>query len=271
MTVLSTMASWWPATSWPVTFVACSGGFDNILYAFGTGYGISMTLNSGLSIAVAKYRGVPLTYFGLACSGLYAAYGIRLTTFLLRRQNEASYESKFQNMQLKSDMMSFGSRFALVTGVSLAQALYAFPLSIATSKSAAFARPAIRTFGWAGVALAACGLLLEHVADEQKLAAKQRDPKSPVMTGLYAYCRHPNYLGEVFFHCGVFGFGLSGTALQVVACSAVPFGMASVMVNAAARADKEGVHKYKNFPGYSEWAARTPSLFPHLSALHLAA
>eukprot|EP00418_Pyrodinium_bahamense_P046035 CAMPEP_0179199138 /NCGR_PEP_ID=MMETSP0796-20121207/99068_1 /TAXON_ID=73915 /ORGANISM="Pyrodinium bahamense, Strain pbaha01" /LENGTH=44 /DNA_ID= /DNA_START= /DNA_END= /DNA_ORIENTATION= len=43
------MAALWPASSWPVTFAACSGGFSNILYAFGTGYGLSMTANAGLA------------------------------------------------------------------------------------------------------------------------------------------------------------------------------------------------------------------------------
>lgn len=48
------------------------------------------------------------------------------------------------------------------------------------------------------------GLLLEAVADEQKLVAKRAHGASvPVTGGLYGVCRHPNYLGEIVFHLGV--------------------------------------------------------------------
>lgn len=267
MAFLSRMALYWPATSWPVTFVACSGGFSNILYAFGLGYGLSMTANAGLTALVARSRGVPLTPFGAACCGLYAAYGLRLTTFVLRRQSDASYAPKFDILELKTSAMDLGSRFAVVAGVSFSQALYALPLTMATSAAAAQARPALRAFGWAGVGIAAVGLLLEHVADEQKLAAKQKDPAAPVMEGLYSYCKHPNYFGEMLFHAGVWCFAIRGSnPLQAVVCGIAPMFMASVMVNSARRLDREGEHRYGvRITGYREWAASTPTLLPCLS------
>ncbi|CAE8642313.1 unnamed protein product [Polarella glacialis] len=260
--VLGAAVQLWPATSWPVTFVACSGGFSNILYTFGVGYGVSMTANAGLTVAMARYRGVPLTPFGLACCGLYAAYGVRLTTFLLRRQSDESYAKKFHEVQLKTDNMGLGTRFALVFGVSLSQALYALPLTVATSPAIVTARPALKALGWAGVGVAALGLVVEHLADEQKLAAKQRDNRAPVMDGLYSYSKHPNYLGEMLFHCGVCCFAVSGTPLQLIACSAAPLFMASVMVNSARRLDREGDHKHAQADGYKEWAENTPTLMP---------
>merc|ERR1711879_1065116 len=115
-------------------------------------------------------------------------------------------------------MMGLGSKFALVAGVSLSQALYALPLTVAMSNAAARARPAFRAVGWAGVGIAAIGLLVEHLADEQKLSAKRVDAKAPVMEGMYTYCKHPNYFGELLFHCGVSCMGISGTPIQVAAC-----------------------------------------------------
>lgn len=262
MAFLSTMAAFWPASSWPVTFVACSGGFSNIIYAFGVGYGASMVANAGLTAAIVRYHHkVPLTPFGLACTGLYAAYGFRLTSYMVRRQSDESYAPKLASLQLKSDMMSVGSKFALVCGVSFAQALYALPLAVATSQRALRARPAIRAVGWAGVGLAAVGLAVEHVADEQKLEAKRVAP-GPVMTGLYSTCRHPNYFGELLFHGGVSCMGAAGTPLQVVACVVPTFFMASVMMNSSRRSDRESDHKYASFPGYAAWAAQTPVLVP---------
>lgn len=265
MAVVSTLnaaASYWPASSWPITFVACSGGFSNILYGFGLGYGLSMTANAALTAAVVRYhRRVPLTPFGLACCGLYAVYGLRLSTFVLRRHQEESYAPKFDELQQKSDFMGLGPKLALVGGVSLSQALYALPLAIGASPEAARARPALRAVGWAGVAIAAAGLLIEHLADEHKLAAKRRDP-GPVMDGLYTYSRHPNYFGEFVFHAGISCLGVSGTPLQVAACVFPTFFMAFTLLNSARRLDKEADFRYSKNPNYVKWAASTPVMFP---------
>lgn len=268
MAVLSIVAAAWPASSLPVTFLLCSGGFSNILYAFGLGYGLCMTANAGLAAAVVRYHHrVPMTPFGLACCGLYAVYGLRLSTFMLRRQGEESYALKWESLQQKSDMMGVGSKFALVAGVSFAQALYALPLAVATAPAARKARPVVRAIGWAGVGLAAAGLLVEHLADEQKIARKRESPTAPVMEGLYAYSRHPNYFGEMLFHGGVSCMGASGTPLQVVACVAPTLFMASVMLNSARRLDREGDHKYANNEAYRSWSAKTPVLMPRLPGL----
>jgi len=265
MAVLSTVAKLWPASSWPVTFVACSGGFHNILYTFGLGYGLSMAANAGLTAAIAKrLHKAPLSPFGFACCGLYAAYGLRLSTFMVRRQGEESYAPQFDSIQLKSDMLGLVPKFGIVAGVSFAQALYTLPLVVATSPSARTAGPAVRAVGWAGVAFAAAGLVLEHLADEEKLVGKRASPKAPVMDGLYGYCRHPNYFGEILFHCGISCMGASGTTAQALACIFPTFFMAFTLQNAARRSDREADHKYKNVEGYAEWARRTPVLLPSL-------
>merc|ERR1712216_167695 len=134
-------------------------------------------------------------------------------------------------------MMSFSSKFALVAGVSFSQALYALPLAVATAPGRTSARPLLRAVGWAGVGLAAAGLLIEHIADEKKLVNKRLEPHAPVMDGIYAYCRHPNYFGELLFHGGVSCVGATGTPMQVLACVVPTFFMVSVMINSARRGD----------------------------------
>lgn len=63
--------------------------------------------------------------------------------------------------------------------------------------------PVMPALGWIGLGVGAAGLLLETIADEQKLAAKSDRPNDPVMTGTYTFVRHPNYLGEILFWAGV--------------------------------------------------------------------
>eukprot|EP00434_Breviolum_minutum_P000373 symbB.v1.2.000315.t1/scaffold6.1/size569917/18 len=250
MAVLAKMASYYPMSSWPLTFLACSGGFSNILYSFGLGYGLSMTANAGLAPLVAKLEKRTLTPFAWACCGLYAAYGVRLTSFLMRRQEEESYKPRFELLQLKSDMMDLGSKLAIVMGVSFSQALYALPLAVATSSSPVRAPPVLKAVGWAGVGLAGLGLLIESAERFLGIVSTSR--------------RHPNYFGEFLFHCGISCMGITGTPIQVAACVFPTFFMAFTLKNSAARSDKEADHRYRNCDGYTQWAQTTPLLIPGL-------
>ncbi len=63
----------------------------------------------------------------------------------------------------------------------------------------------------AAVAVAAGAVLLETVADAQlrSFVRRRRDPAAVLDTGVWALCRHPNYLGEILFWWGLW---LSGVA-----------------------------------------------------------
>jgi steroid 5-alpha reductase family enzyme len=50
-------------------------------------------------------------------------------------------------------------------------------------------------------------ILLEWISDEQLRAFRIKNPGSALMqSGLWARMRHPNYLGEIMFWCGIFMF-----------------------------------------------------------------
>lgn len=265
MSLLFAAVSAWPYTAWPLNFVLCSGGFSNILYAFGLGYGLSMTA-SAATAAVLASADTPLTGLPATACALYLAYGIRLASFLLRRQHCASYEKRLQQVQARSDAMPTVARGLIVAGVSFSQALYALPLRAATLVSAGGSwLPsflAIR-MQWAGVALAAFGLLLETVADEQKLAAKRRCADAPVTEGLYTMCRHPNYLGEICFHAGIIGLAAGAETLpQLCGALIAPIFMIATMLGAARRLDRSGEERYGDDESWRRWRDATPSLLP---------
>ncbi len=55
-------------------------------------------------------------------------------------------------------------------------------------------------------------IVCEAVADQQLfrfMRRPSRKPDEPISEGLWAYCRHPNYFGEITFWWGLFGFGLA--------------------------------------------------------------
>jgi steroid 5-alpha reductase family enzyme len=69
---------------------------------------------------------------------------------------------------------------------------------------------------WSGLDVAAAALtggavLLEASADARlrSFVRRRRDPAAVLDTGVWAWCRHPNYLGEILFWWGLW---LSGVA-----------------------------------------------------------
>lgn len=60
-------------------------------------------------------------------------------------------------------------------------------------------------------AVTAAAVLLETVADQQLRTFRRTntDPQAFLNTGLWALCRHPNYLGEILFWIGMALFGMA--------------------------------------------------------------
>jgi len=268
------------ASLFPIDAVLCAGGLRNILYAFGLGYGLSMMANSAL-IVVPRLRdllgvGGPLMgaqHLPIAGGALCFAYGLRLATFLWRRQADASYSSKLSDVRATSQKMPLSARAAITTFVALSQAVYSMPLKLSCD-AALLAAPTVAhgvpVVGWAALAVSASGLLLEAAADEQKLSAKRLHPRAPVTTGLYARCRHPNYAGEILFHVGLWGVTAAAPLPQGLLCLGGQAFMSWVMVGAAKRLDAEGERKYLKDAGsedaakYARWRSQTGRLIPRV-------
>ncbi|MCB2224425.1 MAG: DUF1295 domain-containing protein [Actinobacteria bacterium] len=122
----------------------------------------------------------------------------------------------------------------------------------------AVARRPGNPFGWLDVvaALVTAGfVLLETVADEQK---RRHRGGGFVTTGVWAWLRHPNYLGEVGFWWGLWLFALAagwGNWWTV----AGPVAMTVLFVTISVPLmDRRMLRR----PGYAEHMARVPALVP---------
>jgi len=78
--------------------------------------------------------------------------------------------------------------------------------------------------------------------------------------GLWRWCRHPNYLGEILFWVSLWWFAIAAdprvwwwTAVGPVAIAALFLG-ASIPAMDTRNAERR--------PGWAEYAARTPALWP---------
>jgi len=205
----------YPLNLFPICVACCAGGLKNIVYAFGLGYGLSMTANgllAYLNFDPSRFKSQAAVLARAGHMLGYVTYGLRLFIFLYMRQASDSYSGKMNDLQAKSDNMSIAPKSMIVVSVGLLMALYQAPVYY-HAKSAA--RPNAVT--WLGTALWIAGLAVESVADAQKMASKQSSPGSFVATGLFRYVRHANYFGEILYHIGMYlnGFPSYETWWQV--------------------------------------------------------
>jgi steroid 5-alpha reductase family enzyme len=167
------------------------------------------------------------------------AYGLRLATFLARRMQNPGYRAA--NATVQSDG-SLAHRLAVVCCCAAIQVPCALLLRLAS-----IAPPPATPVGqlsWVGLLAGGAGLVLQALADEEKLTAAMH----PVTTGLYETVRHPNYLGGVVFHLGMCTLALH--AEPIPACTAVALGpllLVRGLVNGAHKLDYEGQVKYHLF------------------------
>lgn len=127
--------------------------------------------------------------------------------------------------------------------------------------------PALRSpvpLGWLDLLAAvvtAASVVVEMVADLQRrwFAAKNSGTDRVLDVGLWAWTRHPNYLGEVGFWLGLFLFALAGgwehgwTVVGPAAMLALFLGISIPMMEKRQVARK---------PSYAEYQRRVPMFFP---------
>jgi steroid 5-alpha reductase family enzyme len=121
-------------------------------------------------------------------------------------------------------------------------------------------------WAWIGSAVVLCGILLEAFADIQKSAAKKRNPKRFVDTGLYRIVRCPNYLGEVTIWTGAMlsGIGAGLTWWQWLIAAVGYIGIVYVMFSGARRLELRQNEVYGTDPEYQAYVKKTPILIPFL-------
>ncbi len=133
----------------------------------------------------------------LLLSGMVLIWAVRLGSFLFLRVKRTGQDRRFNEMKTRFWRFLFtwtlGGLWVLMT---LAAALAAI-----TSGRVV----ALDWLAWAGFALWLAGFALEVVADRQK-SAFRRDPANAerfIRSGVWAWSRHPNYLGEMVLWVGV--------------------------------------------------------------------
>lgn len=119
-------------------------------------------------------------------------------------------------------------------------------------------------FVFIGMAIMVIGIIVETVADLQKMAAKRKNSGRFVSSGIYKLVRCPNYLGEMVFWFGVFVSGLSTycTFFQWLAALIGLFGTIYIMLSRTKRLEERQNRNYGSDEEYKTYSQSTPIIVP---------
>ena len=240
-----------------VSLLASSVGFRMYIWFFSVGYGLSIAA-IGAALAIGFHSALAAPEW-IACILLFV-YGLRLGGYLLIRElKSAAYRNVLRPEMDRSRKMPFGAKLALWVTCGLLYALMTSPLFFRLKNGAA-----ADAMLWIGLAVMACGVALESLADLQKTRAKRKNSRRFVDSGLYRFVRCPNYFGELLIWLGMLLTGT--TALKGFwqwAPALLGFALIVwVMFSGARRLELRQDRNYGADPAYREYVRTVPIIIP---------
>lgn len=254
-----------PAPAFPLLAAALlisALGFYRVVYFVSIGYGFSIAAMALLALVLLREQ---MTALAALHALLLLLYGLRLGTYLVRRERNPSY-AQAQAADNRERAARVKPPLRVVIWLTVA-ALYLLMFSpglfhLADGRQADSA--------WATVAqvigpvVMAAGLALEALADKQKSDFKARQPRRFCDVGLYRVVRSPNYLGEIIFWLGSFIAGLPfyTSALRWLAALVGLVSIVLIMLGSTKRLERTQEERYGQLPEYQQYIRTVPVLFP---------
>lgn len=251
---------------WGVTLVAalgCCMGFHEFVWFMSVGYGFSV-MCIGIFHLIFSIFSHTFTIGRAIMSVLFIIYGYRLGGYILKRE--------LTNKDYRKTLESTGSTKRMPIFVSLF--MWAYSMWMYTAQTSALSYRVINgahdnIFLYIGIIVMICAILGEATADRQKSAAKKINPKRFCDTGLYKYCRCPNYFSEVMFWVGVTITGIGAVQgkqwiMVILALVLITY----VMYNSASRLELRHEKNYGLDPEYQKYSDTVPLLFPFTKQYH---
>ena len=239
--------------------IISSIGFKNYVWFISLGYGFSI---AGEGILMLLLHKDSLTAGTALCGLLFVIYGCRLGGYLaIRERKSASYSKNMQGEIKDGKTIPFGVKCAIWITCAALYVLQVLPVFYRLHNGSGS-----NVCTYIGAAVMLFGLIFESAADLQKNAAKKKNSRRFVDTGLYRIVRCPNYLGEMIFWTGVLisGFGaLAGVGQWVMALLGY-FGIIFVMFSGARRLELRQNKNYGADPEYQKYVRTVPILLPFI-------
>jgi len=243
-----------------VSVAVSAVGWIYFIYFFSIGYGYGIT---ALAVTIlVMYKDV-VSLPTLTLCLILIAFGIRLGTYLLVRERQAAAYRNILYQPSNKEKKPLGAVMAVWFVCALLYVLQVSPVAFRLMNTRAGDK-VNDMWVWIGAAIALGGTLLETLSDVQKSAAKKKDSKKFVSTGLYSIVRCPNYLGELVIWAGVLisGFGANLGVVQWIIAILGYIGIVFVMFSGARRLEMRQNEVYGDDPEYKAYVKSTPILIP---------
>jgi steroid 5-alpha reductase family enzyme len=235
-------------------------GFIRVVYFVSIGYAFSIV---AMAIVTALVMRGQMDVLSAVQILLLVGWGLRLGIYIARREARPSYRNQLEGNQAYDRRVSRLKRIPIWISVALLYVAMFSPAVFALSGPPRESSPVVllRTLG---VVVMVVGLAIEALADQQKSAAKQRDPKQFVASGLYGWVRCPNYLGEILVWTGSFLVGLPflSSVLRVVIALVGLVCIVLIMMGSTKRLERTQGQRYGHLPEYQQYTRRVPVLIP---------
>jgi len=136
-------------------------------------------------------------------------WGIRLTLNWARQWRGLGHEDwRYANFRVKSK-----GWFWLVelTGIEMMPTIIVFLGCLSLYPALSTGTSTFGVLDWVASVVMAAAIIIETTADQQlrRFVRTKSKSRKIMSTGLWAYSRHPNYLGEIMFWWGLFIFALA--------------------------------------------------------------
>lgn len=192
---------------------------------------------------------------------LYAmivVWASRIGTFLYVRISKTGKDKRFDDR--RSDFKKFLSFWML-------QAVTVWVVLLGSLEFFYEGVEPITGFMITGILIWAVGLVIESIADLQKLQFTQNKANKNkwISIGLWKYSRHPNYFGEIMVWFGVFVFvvsGLEGSAQYIAMISPLFITFLLLFVSGVPLLEKSADKKWGKDKKYQEYKRTTSILIP---------
>lgn len=199
----------------------------------------------------------------LLITAMVVIWAARLGMFLFLRIRRDGFDRRFA--RLKTAAIPFLMTWTL-QGLWISVTLSCALAAVTASRTAALDWTTV-----VGTAIWGLGLAIEVAADRQKqrFRAAPQNADAFIATGLWAYCRHPNYLGEVLLWTGMAVVALP--ALQgwshLTLISPVFVWALLVRISGVPMLEARADRKWGAEPAYQAYKARTPVLVPSVARM----
>ncbi len=186
-----------------------------VVFAFSVRHGTSSMYDPYWSVApipIAAFWALGGGRIGLRAAvvlALVCVWGVRLTANCLARwRSLADEDFRYAEIRARAGRAYWA---ASLGGIHLVPTVWVFLGLLPLYPALAFSGRPPGALDVAAAVLTAGAIALEATADLQlrRFTRSRRDPTDVLRTGVWAYSRHPNYLGEVLFWWGLYLFGLA--------------------------------------------------------------